>query len=1622
MAFIDQYTKVWDNMQTKPSAADAEAQNLFLAKLVDKGIFQKLDFLYVFAVHTNSNGESLVNWRSPGTFNASEVNSPSFTAYQGYTSDGSSSRIDSNFIPSSDGDSWTLNDASFGLYIRTDLRETNTAVMGCEDGSNDVFLQFESTNGLNYVKFHTGANFNYTPSAASPRGLWSISRVSSSEVNVYRNSELEHQETGFSSVALPSVQIRICDREGFETENEISMAFGGSSLTADEVAFLNDAFETYMTSLGTEAELEPEYIAILEAMTTVPSAAVQKIQNTFVKRLKAAGFWSRMDFLHVYATEYNSAGEALINWLNPGTFDGTEVNSPVWTSKEGYLGDGSSSYISTGYNASTSAINFALNSGTLGLYYRNNSTITSNGYMGQSNNLEIIPFYSGAYSITRINGGTVFTARETQVGTFFGTRTASNLMLSYAHGLNIADDTDSSVSIPNGDVNVLKSGGEYVDVEASVAFVMDGISSTDALNLHNIICLYIDSLETGVYDETTIAASSNGSSSSSANLVDKPVQRFWVGETGNWSDTANWSDSSGGSGGSSVPTSSDNVVFDENSFTADSQTVTLNVAATCRDLDMSAVDRPANFAMSSTLNCYGSLILGSNITKSGSSYIYLQGSDFHYINFYDNTCQRTYLQGSGKYTLLGDFEAGGSNDPLLIEDGIFDCNGYDLQFSFFSVSPGAVFYGGSGTLTLTGSNSLVGDAIRMSGVCYLDETNFVLNRSGGGDINVYDSQVIHSIEFLTAQTYVLNGCIIDELTLYPGMTLTLYAGDTVTINTSFSAIGSSGNEITIQGNAATSYLDFDGAGVIGMDYCDFSYITASPDNTWYAGDNSTDSGNNIGVIFTENPGRVSGRTDLGSELVTDGDFSSDANWSLGSGWSISGGQLVANGAIGYVDNDPLSVPEEVECRIEFDMLSYTEGSLLVSAAAPNVNVIEGVGHHFYDFDSDTGTRGDIFYANNALTAIIDNISIKQYVKTEVSGTLTAKGILKGSNIIADDFEGYTVDETLSGKGGWLIGSSGEFDVVEVSGANAVKGNTDFAEAVVKRSESFSNDQFAEATIAAIERNTDIGVAVRITGSDSELTFAFGLYCNNDQRKVFYLRNNGWSSIGNSSTGVSVGDKIGLAIRGSKLRIYYNGELDTDQSGGAEIDVSSIITTYPDLAGGVPGISGYSEGISAIADWRGGDLISVVEGTLTEAAGGTSSIAGSSSGAASVSGNLIGEGELEGLSEGLSTLSGILNLQGSLSGQCSSNSSLTAELIAFGELISQSNGISTLTGELLSDSTITASSSGSSTLSAELIATGKLECVSTGLTVIIGTLNSEGLLSGQCLGNSGVTAELGAYRELIGQTNGVSTISGLLFSDTTLSGTSSSTSILSGVITANGSLEGISESIISVSATISSVHGISGSSICISTTGGTISSTGELAGQISGPTSVTGELVLPSGSAVASSSGISTLTGILVASGELGTSTICTSIISADLQGKTSLEASSNGDSIVEANILAFRFAIGSIICSAILSGELFGDGELESTSEGNSIITGNVQAIGILHGSSQGLSTVVCSISATIPISGLIECISIIIGRLTVTEIIILPDGTFVTSITDIPIFNISDNNIEGFNVKKRSL
>jgi len=104
---------------------------------------------------------------------------------------------------------------------------------------------------------------------------------------------------------------------------------------------------------------------------------------------------------------------------------------------------------------------------------------------------------------------------------------------------------------------------------------------------------------------------------------------YWVGGTGNWDDSAHWSFTSGGVGGACVPTAIDNVFFDENSFSATGQTVTINTGnAVCRNMAWTGAKSNPTLAGPNinSLRIYGSLTLISAMTNSFAGVVYFEAT------------------------------------------------------------------------------------------------------------------------------------------------------------------------------------------------------------------------------------------------------------------------------------------------------------------------------------------------------------------------------------------------------------------------------------------------------------------------------------------------------------------------------------------------------------------------------------------------------------------------------------------------------------------------------------------------------------------------------------------------------------------------------------------------------------------------------------------------------------------------------------------------------------------------------------------------------------------------------------------------------------------------------------
>jgi hypothetical protein len=250
--FTSEYETVYDSWTNKPNDDVALVQNDMVEKLINDGIWSKLDVFYVLAAHTNDDSEAFTNWINPGLFDINELSPPTFVAFEGFTESGSAGqKLDTSWQAAFPGNNYVQNSASYGIYIRTDVDETEPD-MGELDSSSIAGIITRNSNilsaSINESSMQTVAN-------TDSKGLYIVNRDSSVTNQIYKNKSLI-SSPNTASTGLPGQSFWVCNAyrsppfAAVPTTKQTSMAFTGGSLGQTDVNNLTDAFETYMDYNG----------------------------------------------------------------------------------------------------------------------------------------------------------------------------------------------------------------------------------------------------------------------------------------------------------------------------------------------------------------------------------------------------------------------------------------------------------------------------------------------------------------------------------------------------------------------------------------------------------------------------------------------------------------------------------------------------------------------------------------------------------------------------------------------------------------------------------------------------------------------------------------------------------------------------------------------------------------------------------------------------------------------------------------------------------------------------------------------------------------------------------------------------------------------------------------------------------------------------------------------------------------------------------------------------------------------------------------------------------------------------------------------------------------------------
>jgi hypothetical protein len=239
---------------------------------------------------------------------------------------------------------------------------------------------------------------------------------------------------------------------------------------------------------------EAEYKAILDYATTnsydLPSTSQRLKQNTLLSSLKTDGVWSKLDTFANFATD-GSTQFALIDWKRLVQYNAS--TGPTFTTNEGFMGNGTSSYIDTNFNPATEGVNYTLNDASRYAYiFSGLAGQRFEGNILDNNNMRI-----GTYNSHKINSGNINTLNS--LFTYSTTKEMKSI-----HRTSITDVTLynasvganrllTSIDLPDANQFIFRVGSVYVNTKISM-YAMGASMITENTDFVNAYDTYINSL------------------------------------------------------------------------------------------------------------------------------------------------------------------------------------------------------------------------------------------------------------------------------------------------------------------------------------------------------------------------------------------------------------------------------------------------------------------------------------------------------------------------------------------------------------------------------------------------------------------------------------------------------------------------------------------------------------------------------------------------------------------------------------------------------------------------------------------------------------------------------------------------------------------------------------------------------------------------------------------------------------------------------------------------------------------------------------------------------------------------------------------------------------------------
>jgi hypothetical protein len=206
------------------------------------------DSIYLLANETSESGLKNLVKRA---HDAQGINNPTFIQFEGFTGDGTTSYINTQYNAKNQGIKYTINNAALGFYSRSNIDSLGIDV-AARIAFNDRASYITPRNGNMFTgkinRTGTGASFANTDS----KGFYHVVGEANAIQKAYKNNELKlTNATVASDIANLNYFILAANNNGVASNfstRQLSFAYFSRALTQTEIDVITVAVEVYMNS------------------------------------------------------------------------------------------------------------------------------------------------------------------------------------------------------------------------------------------------------------------------------------------------------------------------------------------------------------------------------------------------------------------------------------------------------------------------------------------------------------------------------------------------------------------------------------------------------------------------------------------------------------------------------------------------------------------------------------------------------------------------------------------------------------------------------------------------------------------------------------------------------------------------------------------------------------------------------------------------------------------------------------------------------------------------------------------------------------------------------------------------------------------------------------------------------------------------------------------------------------------------------------------------------------------------------------------------------------------------------------------------------------------------------